>query len=347
MSTRACTPSVVVGLLLALAAPALALRAGIPDDGSLPETRTERQAYDLLADGFGPGVNGPLLVVVDPAGDPAVVAPLRSALAADPGIASVGPATPAGSGGLVTMLAHPTTGPQDEATHETTERLRTEVIPGALADSPASAHVGGQTAGFADVGARVNERLPWFVAAVILLSALLLALVFRSVVIPLQAAAMNLLSIGASYGVLVMVFQWGWGADLIGLESTVPIVSFIPMFMFAVVFGLSMDYEVFLLSRIREEYDATGDTRTAIVHGLARTGRVITSAAFIMIAVFLGFVLGEDPATKMFGLGLATAVLVDATLVRMVLLPATMQLCGRWNWWAPRWLAPPSPPRGL
>ena len=150
---------------------------------------------------------------------------------------------------------------------------------------------------------------------------------------------MNLLSIGASYGVLVMVFQWGWGASLIGLESTVPIVSFIPMFMFAVVFGLSMDYEVFLLSRIREEYDATGDNRAAIVHGIARTGRVITSAAFIMIAVFLGFVLGEDPATKMFGLGLATAVLVDATLVRMVLLPATMQLCGRWNWWAPRWLA--------
>ncbi len=287
-------------------------------------------------------------MVVDPAGDPSVVSPLRSALAADPGIASVGPATPTGSGGLVTMLAHPTTGPQDEATHETTERLRTDVIPGVLADSPASAHVGGQTAGFADVGARVNERLPWFVAAVILLSALLLALVFRSVVIPLQAAAMNLLSIGASYGVLVMVFQWGWAADLIGLESTVPIVSFIPMFMFAVVFGLSMDYEVFLLSRIREEYAATGDTRAAIVGGLARTGRVITSAAFIMIAVFLGFVLGEDPGTKMFGLGLATAVLVDATLVRMVLLPATMQLCGRWNWWAPRWLARRDPaPRPL
>lgn len=327
----------VLVLLVLLAAPAFALRAGIPDDGTLPESRTERQAYDLLTDGFGPGVNGQLLVVVDTAGDPAVLGPLRDAVAADPGIASVLP--PTVSGEVATLVAEPTTGPQDAATHDTTERLRTEVIPQVLGDGPATAHVGGQTAGFADVGARVNERLPWFVAAVLLLSSLLLALVFRSVLIPLQAALMNLLSIGASYGVLVMVFQWGWGASLIGLESTVPIVSFIPMFMFAVVFGLSMDYEVFLLSRIREEYDATGDTRAAIVHGLARTGRVITSAAFIMIAVFLGFVLGEDPATKMFGLGLATAVLVDATLVRMVLLPATMQLCGRWNWWAPRWLA--------
>lgn len=323
----------VLGVLVLLALPAFALRAGIPDDGTLPETRTERRAYDLLADGFGPGVNGPLLVVVDTAGDPAVLGPLRDAVAADPGIASVLP--PTVSGDIATLVADPTTGPQDAATYDTTERLRTEVIPGALGDGPASAHVGGQTAGFADVGARVNERLPWFVAAVLLLSALLLAVVFRSVLIPLQAALMNLLSIGAAYGVLVMVFQWGWGAELIGLESTVPVVSFIPMFMFAVVFGLSMDYEVFLLSRIREEYDATGDTRAAIVHGLTRTGRVITSAAFIMIAVFLGFVLGEDPATKMFGLGLATAVLVDATLVRMVLLPATMQLFGRWNWWAP------------
>lgn len=319
----------VLGLLILLAAPAFALRAGIPDDGTLPESRTERRAYDLLADGFGPGVNGQLLVVVDTEGDTSTLGPLRNALAADPGVASVLPATL--DGDVATLVVTPTTGPQDEATYATTERLRTEVLPEVLD----GAHVGGQTAGFADVGARVNERLPWFVAAVLLLSTLLLAIVFRSVVIPLQAAAMNLLSIGAAYGVLVMVFQWGWAADLIGLESTVPIVSFIPMFMFAVVFGLSMDYEVFLLSRIREEYDATGDTRAAIVHGLARTGRVITSAAFIMISVFLGFVLGEDPATKMFGLGLATAVLVDATLVRMVLLPATMQLCGRWNWWSP------------
>ncbi|MGB0100262.1 MAG: MMPL family transporter, partial [Nocardioides sp.] len=327
----------VTALLVLLALPAFALRAGIPDDGTLPETRSERRAYDLLAEGFGPGVNGPLVVVVDTDGDAAVVPDLRAALTADSGVSSVSEPTPVADD-LVTLVVHPSTGPQDEATHLTTERLRSEVIPDVLADTGASAHVGGQAAAFADVGARVNERLPIFIAMVILLSSLLLLIVFRSVVIPLQAAAMNLLSIGASYGVLVMVFQWGWGAGLIGLESTVPIVSFIPMFMFAILFGLSMDYEVFLLSRIREEYVATGATRPAVVAGIAKTGRVITSAALIMISVFAGFVLGEDPATKMFGLGLATAVLIDATLVRMVLLPAVMTLCGPANWWLPGWL---------
>ena len=170
------------------------------------------------------------------------------------------------------------------------------------------------------------------------MSFLLLMLVFRSVLVPLKAVLLNLLSIGASYGVMVMVFQWGWGAGLIGLESTVPIVSFIPMFMFAILFGLSMDYEVFLLSRVREEYVATGSNDLAVVNGVAKTGRVITSAALIMVCVFLAFVLGEDAATKMFGVGLATAILVDATLVRMVLVPATMKLLGRANWWVPRWL---------
>ena len=326
----------VVGLLVLLALPATALRAGIPDDGTLPENRTERRAYDLLADGFGPGVNGPLIVVADTA-DPAVLEPLRTALGRDPGIAEVGPAEPVGEG-LATIVVEAGTGPQDAATRDTIDRLRAEVVPGALAGTGASAHVGGQTAAFADVGQRVNDRVPLFVATVILLASLLLLVVFRSVVIPLQAAAMNLLGIGASYGVLVLVFQWGWGADLIGLESTVPIVSFIPMFMFAILFGLSMDYEVFLMSRVREEYARTGETRSAIVGGIASTGRVITSAALIMISVFSGFVLGEDPATKMFGLGLATAVLIDATLIRMLLLPALMPLCGRANWWLPSWL---------
>ena len=191
---------------------------------------------------------------------------------------------------------------------------------------------------FADVGIRVNERLPWFVGAVLAMSFLLLMLVFRSVLVPLKAVALNLLSIGAAYGVMVMVFQWGWGAGLIGLTATVPIVSFIPMFMFAILFGLSMDYEVFLLSRVREEYVATGDNRASVVRGISSSARVITSAALIMIAVFLAFVAGEDPATKMFGLGLATAILIDATLVRMVLVPATMTLLGDANWWLPRWL---------
>ena len=200
------------------------------------------------------------------------------------------------------------------------------MLPAALDESQAQAHIGGQTASFADVGDRVHDRLPLLIAAVVLLSFLLLTLVFRSVVVPLKAALLNLLSIGASYGVIVMVFQWGWGAGLIGLESTVPIVSFIPMFMFAILFGLSMDYEVFLLSRVRGEYAVTGDNDASVVRGIASTARVITSAALIMISVFLGFVLGGDPAIKMFGLGLATAIFVDATIVRMVLVPATMKL---------------------
>ena len=184
----------------------------------------------------------------------------------------------------------------------------------------------------------MNDRLPLFIAAVIVLSFLLLMFVFRSILVPLKAALLNLLSIGAAYGVLVMVFQWGWGAGLIGLESTVPIVSFIPMFMFAILFGLSMDYEVFLLSRVREEYLVTGDNDSSVIHGIASTARVITSAALIMISVFLGFVLGDDPTIKMMGLGLATAIFVDATIVRVVLVPATMKLMGDANWWIPGWL---------
>ncbi len=328
----------VTVLLLALAAPVVALRPGIPDDGALPQSRTERQAYDLVAQGFGPGSNGPVVVAVDIAGDTTVVHPLVEAIRADPGIASVRAPEMHATAGIAVIVAIPTTGPQDAATHATVERLRAEVLPSVLAGSPAQAHVGGQTANFADVGARVNERLPVLIAAVLTMSFILLMLVFRSVLVPLKAVILNLLSIGAAYGVMVMVFQWGWAAGLIGLESTVPIVSFIPMFMFAILFGLSMDYEVFLLSRVREEYVATGDNESSIVNGIASTGRVITSAALIMISVFLAFVLGEDAATKMFGLGLATAILVDATLVRMVLVPATMTLLGDANWWLPRTL---------
>ncbi len=328
----------VTVLLLALAAPVVALRAGIPDDGALPEGRTERQAYDLVARGFGPGSNGPVVIAIDIAGDPAAVGPLVEALRADPGIASVAAPEMHADAGVAVVVAIPTTGPQDAATHQTVERLRANVLPSVLAGSTARAYVGGQTANFADVGARVNERLPVLIAAVLAMSFLLLMLVFRSVLVPLKAVVLNLLSIGAAYGVMVMVFQWGWAAGLIGLESTVPIVSFIPMFMFAILFGLSMDYEVFLLSRVREEYVATHDNQTSIVNGIASTGRVITSAALIMIAVFLSFVLGQDAATKMFGLGLATAIFVDATLVRMVLVPATMTLLGPANWWVPRWL---------
>ena len=325
-------------VLLVLAAPVLALRLGTPDEGSLPPSRTERRAYDLVAEGFGPGINGPLVIAVDISEDPSNVEALRAAIAADEGIAAVAPPEVDTAAGVATLIAFPTTSPQDGATLATIDRLRSDVLPPVLEGSAARAHVGGQTATWADIGAQVNRRLPLFISAVILLSFLLLMVVFRSLLVPLKAALLNLLSIGAAYGVLVMVFQWGWGKGLIGLEATVPIVPFIPMFMFAVLFGLSMDYEVFLLSRVREEYLATGDNEASVIRGISSTARVITSAALIMISVFLGFVLGEDPAVKMLGLGLATAILVDATIVRLVLVPATMTLMGDANWWIPRWL---------
>ncbi|MER7301837.1 MMPL family transporter [Nocardioides sp. NPDC127514] len=325
-------------LMIALAAPVLALDLGFPDDGTKPESRTERRAYDLIADGFGPGANGPLVIAVDISQDKSVVAPLAEAVAADPGITAVGEPAIDDSTGVATLVAQPTTSPQDVATQETVLRLRGDVIPAVLDGSSATAHVGGQTATFADLGDRVQERMPRFVAAVLLLSFLLLAVLFRSVLVPLKAVVLNLLSVGAAYGVLVMVFQWGWAADLIGVESTVPIVSFIPLFMFAILFGLSMDYEVFLLSRVREQYRRHGDNTRAVIEGIAGTGRTITAAALIMVAVFSGFVLGSDPVVKMMGVGLATAIFLDATVVRLMLVPATMKLLGNANWWLPQWL---------
>lgn len=333
-------------LLLALAAPVFSLRLGFPDEGTLQDSRTERRAYDLVADAFGPGLNGPLVIAVDlsggtgssPVASSAALDGLVNAVAADPGIAAVAEPEVNTEAGVAVVVAFPTTAPQADATYETVQRLRSDVFPVALAGSGLQAHVGGQTANFGDVASRVSERLPLFIVAVVVLSFLLLMVVFRSVLVPLKAAVLNLLSIGAAYGVLVMVFQWGWGKGLIGLETTVPVVSFIPMFMFAVLFGLSMDYEVFLLSRVREDYVATGDNHHAVVSGLAGTARVITSAALIMISVFGSFAMGNDPAVKMLGLGLATAILVDATVVRCVLVPATMTLMGTANWWLPAWL---------
>ncbi|MEU6475206.1 MMPL family transporter [Streptomyces massasporeus] len=326
------------GLLLTATLPVLGLRVGLPDDGSLPNSRTERRAYDLVAEGFGPGTNGPLVIAADPAGDPGVLGRLVGAVAADPGIASVAPTHIHRATGIATLVVFPTTSPQDEATADTIARLRTDVLPAAVGHGPARAHVGGAAASLSDVGQRTSERLPVFVATVLAMSFLLLMLVFRSILVPLKAVLLNLLSIGAAYGIMVAVFQWGWGGALIGLEATVPIVSFIPMFLFAILFGLSMDYEVFLLSRVREEYLRTGDNGTAIVEGVSGTARIITSAALIMVAVFLSFAVAEDPSTKMFGLGLATAIFIDATVVRMVLVPATMTLLGRTNWWLPKWL---------
>ncbi len=325
-------------LLLALTAPILTLEVGYADGGTLSETRTERRAYDLVAESFGPGINGPLIIAIDISRDASIVDPLAEAIAADPGIASIAAPQVNLEAGVATITAFPTTSPQDTRTLETVDRLRAEVFPVVLRDSPALAHVGGMTANFGDLGNKVYDRMPFFIAAVILLSFVLLMVVFRSVVVPLKAALLNLLSIGTAYGVLVIVFQWGWGIGLLGLESTIPIIPFIPVFMFAALFGLSMDYEVFLLYRVREEYLLTGDNTGAVVQGISKTGRVITSAALIMIAVFLGFLTSSDPLLKMLGLGLATAILVDVTIVRMVLVPATMTLMGKANWWLPGWL---------
>lgn len=328
-------------LLLALALPVLDMRLGQADAGTDPTSTTHRRAYDLLAAGFGPGINGPLLIAVDlePPSDRAVLDRIATDLGAAPGIGAVSPPELNRTGDTAVITALPTTAPQDQATSELVDRLRGSVLPAATAGTGATALVGGPTARFIDQSDRIAARLPWFIAVVVSLSCLLLLVVFRSVVLPLTAALLNLLSIGAAYGVVVAVFQWGWGSTLIGLEEPVPIAPFVPMMMFAILFGLSMDYEVFILSRIREEYRGGRTTNASIIAGIGATARVITSAALIMIAVFLGFVVSDDPVVKMMGVGLATAVAVDATLVRMVLVPAAMSLLGDSNWWLPGWLA--------
>jgi putative drug exporter of the RND superfamily len=323
--------------LLALGAPVLSLRIAFADDGNAAPGSTQRLAYDLLAEGFGAGFNGPLTIVVDGADD-AAVSQVGAALASTPGIASITPAQPSPSGTTAVLFAYPTTSPQDEATDRLVHALRDDVLPQVESATGSKVYVSGWTAAQLDISERLGGRLPVFIAAVVILSFLLLMVVFRSIVVPLKAALMNLLSIGAAYGVIVAVFQWGWAKGLIGLEETVPVNPFVPMIMFAILFGLSMDYEVFLLSRVREEYLRSGDSHHSVVEGLTATARVITSAALIMISVFGAFVLTDDVIIKMFGVGLATAVLIDATIVRMVLVPSTMALLGGANWWLPAWL---------
>ncbi|MEZ5246018.1 MAG: MMPL family transporter [Acidimicrobiales bacterium] len=327
-------------VLLVLSIPVLDMRLGQADAGTDPVTTTHRRAYDLLAAGFGDGFNGPLLVVVDltSTSDPTVLDQVAAALAADPGVRAVSPPEVNETGNTALLTAIPTTKPQDEATSDLVHRLREEALPAATDATGADALVGGPTAGFIDQSDKIAARLPWFIAAVVSLSFLLLMTVFRSILVPLKAALLNLLSIGAAYGVVVAVFQWGWGRSLIGLDEAVPIASFVPMMMFAILFGLSMDYEVFILSRIREEYHRGHSNIDSVVEGLGATAKVITAAALIMISVFLGFVVSDDPVVKMMGVGLATAVAVDATIVRMVLVPSTMALVGDPNWWLPDWL---------
>ncbi|HEX2576707.1 MAG TPA: MMPL family transporter [Aquihabitans sp.] len=328
-------------LLLVLAAPVLSLRLGWADEGNFAEETPTRQAYDLLAEGFGDGFNGPFVITVEPGtdGSTAQVERLRAALAETPGVAAVSPPVaddPTDPQAYLFQLVA-TTSPQDEATSALVRHLRGDVIPAAVDGSDLDVHVTGSAAIDIDITDYLAGRMVVFFGAVLAVSFLLLMTVFRSVLVPLKAVVMNLLSIGAAYGVVVAVFQWGWAGSLIGIEGG-PINPFIPMMLFAIVFGLSMDYEVFMLSRIREEYLRTGDATTSVADGLASTARVITAAAAIMVVVFASFMLEDLREIKLFGLGLALAVVLDATLVRMVVVPATMELLGERNWWLPRWL---------
>ncbi|HEY2429977.1 MAG TPA: MMPL family transporter [Acidimicrobiales bacterium] len=330
-----------LGVLLVLAFPVTQLRLGFPDAGNDPPGSTTRVAYDTLAKGFGKGYNGPLVVVttLSQPSDMAVVQRLDTALRADPGAASVSPpqANSSTHPTAAIISVTPRTAPQDAATANWVRHIRADVIKPAVAGTDVVAKATGNAAFNIDVTHKMASRLPWFFGAVIVLSFLLLMAVFRSVLVPLKAAVMNLLSIGAAFGILVAVFQWGWGASLIGVSKQ-PIVSFSPMMLFAILFGLSMDYEVFLLSRVKEEHDRTHDNALAVADGLAATARVITAAAAIMVTVFFTFLFQSDSVAKLFGLGLGMAILVDATVVRMVLVPATMELLGEANWWLPDWL---------
>jgi RND superfamily putative drug exporter len=331
--------------LVTLASPILGLRLGVADESNHPEGTYTRRAYDLLAEGFGEGFNGPLLITAVPragadAGGPAdAMQALRQSLAATPGVAAVTepvPDDPTAPKAFL-MTAIPTTAPQAEATSGLVTRLRDAVVPAAVSGTGLDVKVTGTTAANIDLTNFLGRRVLLFLGVVLSLSFVLLLVVFRSLLVPLKAVIMNVLAITATYGVVVAVFQWGWGGDLLDIAGA-PIEPFIPMVLFAIVFGLSMDYEVFLLSRIREEYARTNDAAESVADGLAATARVITAAAAIMVVVFGSFVIEDDRVLRMFGLGMAVAVLLDATLIRMLLVPATMALLGARNWWMPGWL---------
>jgi putative drug exporter of the RND superfamily len=360
-----------LAILIPLTIPLLSLNLGQQDVAALSTSTTARKAYDLLAKSFGPGINGPLIIAVslgspakapstapsptskgsssqssqsqsqaqsDPRTADARLQTLQKDISATSGIAAVTPAQIDKAGTSAFFNAIATKGPAEEATATLVEKLRSSVIPNADKGTDMKADVGGSTAGYVDLASRISEKLPLQILVVIALSFVLLILAFRTAVIPAQAALMNLLSIGASYGVLTAIFQYGWLADVIGLSGPVPIVSYVPLFMFAVLFGLSMDYEVFLVSQIEEHVHAGEDNRSSVISGLVTSARVITAAALIMVFVFGSFVLNGDPTIKQFGVGLAVAVVLDATVVRCLLVPALMLLMGKVNWWMPKWL---------
>jgi RND superfamily putative drug exporter len=329
-------------VLILLAIPFLSLRMGFSDESNFASDTTTRKAYDLLVEGFGPGFNGPLLLVAEvPEGTDLdqLSTAVTEAVSADPGVAFASPGQPNDPNNPTAMVWRvvPTTGPQNESTTELVNRLRSEVLPPVEDQSGVDVLVTGSVAVNVDFSSYLASRMPYFFGAVLLLSFLLLMVVFRSLLVPLKAVIMNLLSIGAAYGVIVMLFQWGWFSDFTDIQPG-PIEPWAPMLLFAIVFGLSMDYEVFLLSRIREEWHHSGDSRRSVADGLAATAKVITAAAAIMVVVFGSFLFENDRSLKLMGVGLATAIFLDATIVRMVLVPATMELLGDKNWWLPRWL---------
>jgi RND superfamily putative drug exporter len=335
-----------VVVLVALALPTLDLYLGQQDNGALPTSTESRRAYDGLTAAFGVGANGPLLISVDLSAQPATqkasdprLQSLRTDIEKTSGVAAVSQPVVNSAGTAAILNVTPSTGPSDRATEQLVRRLRDDTIPQATRGAGITADVGGTTAGYVDLADEISERLIVTIAVVVGLSFLLLLVAFRSVVIPLTAGIMNLISIGAAFGVVTAVFEKGWGVGIVGLQDEVAIVSFVPLMMFAILFGLSMDYEVFLMTHIKEAWERTGDNRRAVIDGVAHTGRVITSAALIMVSVFFAFVINGDPTVKQFGVGMGVAVAVDATLVRCLLVPAVMTLLGRSNWWFPRWLS--------
>jgi len=325
-------------LLLALAAPALGLRLGLADAGTDPSSQTTRKAYDLVSRGFGPGFNGPLFVAVKlPSGDQGALGRITTALRSADGVATVAPPQLNATRDTASIAVVATTAPESKQTYDLVKRLRNSVLPQATGGTQASTYIGGFTAIQVDFTQKLACKLPFFIAIVIALSALLLLIVFRSLLIPLQAALMNLLSVGAALGIVQAIFERGWLAGLFGVDKA-PVEPFLPVLLFAIVFGLSMDYEVFLVSRIREEWQASGDTSAAIRNGLARTSRVITAAAAVMIVVFASFAGNGNHILKLFGIGLASAIFLDAVVIRMILLPAVLELLGERTWRFPRWL---------
>ena len=332
--------AVAAVVMAVLTLPAFTLHLGTSDQGNNPATATTRQAYDLLADGFGPGVNGPLTLVagIDGADDRLALGELPAKLADTKGVESVSPVTYNSTGDTAVLTVVPDSSPQSKATSDLVDRLRADVLPEAADGTSLEVHVGGVTASYDDFAEIIVGKLPLFVGVVIALGCLLLLLAFRSIGIPLKAALMNVMAVASAFGIVVAVFQWGWGSELLGLGSAGPIEPFLPVIMVSVLFGLSMDYQVFLVSRMYEEWLETGDNRRAVRVGLAETSRVINSAAVIMISVFLAFVLSGDRVIAMFGIALAAAVALDAFVLRTLLVPALMHMLGGANWWLPRWL---------